>query len=70
MNDVFNVLQFSGPNSSTPLPDIMTLLEQWDIIDIPILKNIYHSCILYLYRQEYELQILTWILDLIEIYYE
>ena len=64
MGEVFAIMQFADETSSTPLTDTVDLLEQWDSFDITILER--HIRFLYAYGQEYDLQNLTWTLELLE----
>ena len=62
MKNIFGILQFSDPTSCKPLHTNFNLLEQWDIIDLDVLKH--HISFMYSYGQEYDLQNLTWTLEL------
>ena len=64
MKGVFGILCFSATDSATPLPVTSDLLEQWDTLDIEVLKH--HITFLYAYGQDYDLQNLTWTLELME----
>ena len=64
MKDVFAIMQFSDPSSSVPLPTTIDLLEQWDSIDMSLLER--HIKFLSSYGQDYDLQNMTWTLELLE----
>ena len=57
MKNVFGIFCFSDSDSSNPLPKTMNLLDQWDTLDMEVLKQ--NISFLYLYGQEYDLQNLT-----------
>ena len=57
-------MQFADDSSTTPLPGTIDLLEQWDSLDINILER--HIRFMHAYGQEYDLQNLTWTLELLE----
>ena len=64
MKGVFDILTFSESNPAEPLPQTLDLLAQWDSIDIAVLKK--HISFLYAYGQDYDVQNLTWTLELME----
>ena len=64
MGEVFIIMQFADDTSTTPLPNTIDLLEQWDSLDITILER--HIRFMHAYGQEYHLQNLTWTLELLE----
>ena len=39
MGDVFTILQLSDSTSTTPLPETLNLLEQWEMMDVHILDR-------------------------------
>ena len=39
MTDVFNILQFSDKNESTPSSEIINMLEKWNVVGNDLLKN-------------------------------
>ena len=64
MKGVFDILTFSESNSAEPLPQTLDLLAQWDSIDIAVLEK--HITFFYAYGQDYDVQNLTWTLELME----
>ena len=65
MKDIFAIMQFSDSSSSVPLSITIDLLEQWDSIDMVVLER--HIRFLVSYGQDYDLQNMTWTLELLEL---
>ena len=63
MKDVFLIIQFLDASSNTPLRTI-NLLGQCDMVDISTLKH--HLRFLHSYGQNFNLQNLTWTLELLK----
>ena len=64
MMDVFTILRFLDSSLKTPLLTTLNLLEQWNMIDMGILTH--HIHFMLPFGQEYDLQNLTWTLELLE----